>query len=54
MNHDYDSGGKHKDQKAFEANFKRIFGSKWPCRECENTSAKGHKPDCSQHWRNKK
>ena len=54
MNHKYDSGGKHTDQKKFEENFKRIFGKQWPCPECGNDSAKGHKPDCSKHWRNKK
>ena len=49
----YDSGGHHKDQKKFEEGFKRIFGNQWPCKECGNESVKGHKPDCSQHWKNK-
>lgn len=53
---EYHSGGldKYKDQEKFENNFKRIFGSRWPCKECGRDSAKGHKDDCSEHWRNKK
>jgi hypothetical protein len=53
MNWSYDSGGHHKDQKKFEENFKKIFGAQWPCKECGNDSAKGHKKDCSQDWKNK-
>lgn len=52
-NWSYDSGGKHKDQKKFEEGFKRIFADLWPCKECGNSSVKGHKADCSQHWKNK-
>ena len=52
---EYHSGGldKYKDQEKFEHNFKRIFGSRWPCKECGRDSSKGHKDDCSQHWKNK-
>jgi hypothetical protein len=41
-NWQYDSGGKHKDQKKYVENYERIFG----CKEC---GVKGgqHKMDCS-------
>ena len=51
----YDSGGKtqYQDREKFKTNFKRIFGSQWPCKQCGRDSAKGHKDDCPNHWRNK-
>lgn len=53
MNHDYDSGGHKKDQGKYADSYKNIFKDVWPCEECNNTRAQGHKMDCSKHWRNK-
>lgn len=53
MNHQYDSGGKEKDTKAYRENFDKIFSGKWPCEECTNKQSQGHKLSCSQHWKNK-
>jgi hypothetical protein len=49
----YDSGGKQKDHKKYKENYDKIFGGKWPCKECGNNQVQGHKLDCSNHWRNK-
>lgn len=49
----YDSGGHHKDQEKYEENYGKIFDSKWPCPECDNTRAQGHALSCSKNWRNK-
>ena len=54
MNHDYDSGGHHKDRGKYEQSYKNIFNNQWPCPECNNSRAQGHKMDCNQQWRNKK
>lgn len=49
----YDSGGHHKDNKKYAENYDRIFGAVWPCEECGNRQAQGHKMSCSHNWRNK-
>jgi hypothetical protein len=53
MSWEYDSGGKHQDHGKYAESFKRIFKDEWPCSECENSRAQGHKMSCSKHWRNK-
>jgi len=53
MGWQYDSGGHKKDPKKYKENYDKIFSSEWPCPECKNTRAQGHKMDCSKNWRNK-
>lgn len=47
-NWQYDSGGKHKDQKKYVDNYERIFGKK--CDECGKMikDGQGHSEDCSK------